>query len=177
MIFFKKKNKTIEEKGDVSQLVSSKTEVEKDKSVSPPRKSAMYKFKPIYSNYESIEEVVNIIEEIEITLERIHTWGTSSSHDGDIGFDNSYNNMAEFKSKVFEDYKRAKERYKDCANLNWGCTIFSFYKSFRDKGMQISIISIGPEAEEINFLIDYTDEDEFKVESVIVKVEEYLEEY
>ena len=177
MIFFKKKNKTIEEKGDVSQIVSSKTEVEKEKSVSPPRKSAMYKFKPVYSNYESIETVINIIEETGFALNNISTHGISSSHDGDMGFNYSYNNIAEFKSKVFEDYKRAKERYKDCANLNWGCTIFSFYKSFRDKGIQISITSVGPEAEGINLLICYTDEDEFKVESVLSKLEEYLEKY
>ena len=137
----------------------------------------MYKFKPVYSNYESIETVVNIIEETRITLDSISTHGTSSSHDGDMGFNYSYNNMAEFKSKVFEDYRRSKERYKDCANLNWGCTIFSFYKSFRDKGIQISMTSVGPEAEEINLLICYADEDEFKVESIFVKVEEYLEEH
>lgn len=176
-MWFFKKNKTIKEIEDVSQLVSSKPEIEKEKPVSNSRKNIMYKFKPVYSNYESIETVVNIIEETGITLDSISTHGTSSSHDGDMGFNYSYNNMAEFKSKVFEDYRRAKERYKDCANLNWGCTIFSFYKSFRDKGIQISMTSVGPEAEEINFLICYTAEDEFKVESIIVKVEEYLEEH
>lgn len=177
MWFFKKKNKTIKEKEAVSQLVSSKTEIEKEKPVSHPRKSAMYKFKPIYSNYESIETVINIIEETGFALNSISTHGTCSSHDGDIGFDNSYNNMDEFKSKVFEDYKWAKERYNDCANLNWGCTIFSFYKSFRDKGIQICMTSVGPEAEEINFLIWYSAEDEFKVESVLSKLGEYLEKY
>lgn len=177
MWFFKKKNKTIKEKGDVSQLVSSKTEVEKEKSASISRKSVMFKFKSAYANYESIEKVINIIEETGIALERIHTWGSDSSDDGDVGFNYSYGNMAEFKAKVFEDYKRAKERYKDCANLNWGCTIFSFYKSFRDNGIQISITSVGPEAEEINLSIRYTDSDEFKVESVLSKLEEYLEEY
>ena len=176
MWLFKKKNKIIKEKEVVSHKGALETEAKKEKSISIPRKSVMYKFKPIYSNYESIEEVVNIIEEIGIALESIHTWGTSSSHDGDVGFDNSYNNMAEFKSKVFEDYKHAKERYKDCACLNWGCTIFSFYKSFRDKGMQINLTSVGSEVEEIRFSIRYTDEDEFKVESVLSKLEEYLEE-
>lgn len=173
MCIFKKKNKTAKEKEIVSRIVSSETEVRKEKTISNSGKRVMCNFKPIYSNYESIEKVINIIEETGITLESISTHGTNSSHDGDVGFDYSYNNMTEFISKVFEDYKWAKERHG--VSLNWGCTIFSFYKSISDKGVQISITSVGPEAEKIYFFCWYTDKDKIKAENVLLKLDEYLE--